>query len=133
MDYIRLKSEITNDPAALGYSEASDQQIADLLNARTTNRTTERSIVPSHEILEATVPSEWSALTAAEKQRYQTITGAGQVNLSGPNTRLMLGAMFGAGTQTRANMIALQTIVVSRAEELGLGKVEPGHIQKARA
>lgn len=132
MDYVRLKSEITNDPAVLGYAAKTDQQIADLLNSLTTSRTIERSIIPAHEVLEATVPAEWAALTAAEKQRYQTITGAGQVNLRGANTRSTMGAMFGAGTTTRANLIALQTKAVSRAEELGLGRVEPGHVAKAR-
>lgn len=33
MNYAILKSEITNDPAALGYATKTDQQIADLLNA----------------------------------------------------------------------------------------------------
>lgn len=133
MDYVVLKSEITSDPALLGYAGKSDQEIADLLNSQATGRTIVRTVIPSHEILEATVPGEWAALTAAEKQRYQTITGAGQVNLRGSNTRSALAAMFGAGTTTRANLIALQKVVVSRAEELGLGRVEPGHIGKARA
>ncbi len=132
MDYIRLKSEITLDFAALGYAGKTDKQTADLLNSLTTGRSIQRLVIPAHEILEATVPSEWAALTAAEKQRYQTITGAGEVNLSGANTRLTMGAMFGAGTTTRANLIALQTKVVSRQEELGLGLIEPGHVAKAR-
>lgn len=132
MDYARLKAEIAADPVALGYAGKTDQQIADLLNSLTTGRTIQRSVIPAHEILEATVPADWATLTAAEKQRYQTITGAGQVNLRGANTRLALAAMFGAGTQTRANLIALQSVTISRAEELGLGRVEPGHTGKAR-
>lgn len=132
MDYAKLKSEIMTDLALLGYAGKTDQQIADLLNSVARGRTIQRSVIPSHEILEATVPGEWAALTAAEKQRYQTITGAGSVDLKGQNTRLMLGAMFGAGTTTRANLIALQNKTVSRAEELNLGRVEPGHITKAR-
>lgn len=132
MDYVKLQAEITTDPMALGYAGKSDQQIADLLNSMGTGRVIGRSIVPSQEIIEATVPGEWAALAAAEKQRYQTITGAGEVNLKGPNTRAMLGAMFGAGTQTRTNLVALQTKTVSRAEELGLGFIYPGHVAKAR-
>lgn len=132
MDYVKLKSEITTDPAALGYAGKTDQQIADLLNSLATGRTIARSVIPAHEIIEATVPGEWALLLATEKQRYQTIVAAGQVNLKGPNTRAMLGAMFGAGTQTRANLIALQSVAVSRAQESDLGRVEPGHVAKAR-
>lgn len=132
MDYVRLKSEITLDPAVLGYAGKTDQQIADLLNSLTTGRTIERSVIPAHEALEATVPAEWAALTAAEKQRYQTITGVGSVNLKGANTRSAMAAMFGPATTTRANLIALQIKTVSRAEELGLGRVEAGHVAKAR-
>lgn len=132
MDYVRLKSEIMSDPAALGYAGKTDQQIADLLNSMAMGRSIERSVIPAHEIIEATVPADWALLLATEKQRYQTIVAAGQVNLKGPNTRALFGAMFGAGTQTRANLIALQSVAVSRAQEINLGRVEPGHVAKGR-
>lgn len=131
MDYAILTAELQNDPLARGYAGMTDSQV--LASLKTKNRPTERSVVESYEIIEATVPAEWGSLSAAEKQRYQTLTGAGRVNLKGANTRAMLGAMFGAGTTTRANLVALQAgPSQSRAEELGISDVGEGHIHSAR-
>lgn len=133
MSLDKLRTELTSDPLGIGYAGMTDAQVVASLLA--VNRPgAEREVIPSYEILEATVPAEWATLTAQEKQRYQTLISAGQVNLRGANTRAMLGAMFGAGTTTRANMLALQTgPVKSRAEELGLGEVREGDVQIARA
>lgn len=132
MDIAALAVELTTDTLARGYAGMTNQQAADSLN--TINRTgPERTIIPSYEIIDATVPGEWATLTATEKQRYQTITGAGQVNIKNANTRAALAAMFGVGTTTRSNLIALQAgSQISRAEELGLGTVGDGHVASAR-
>lgn len=131
MDFVVLHNELTNDPLDRGYAGMTDQQAADSLNA--VNRSRERGVVPSYEIIDATVPAEWAALSAAEKQRYQTLTGAGQVNVRSGNARAAFMAMFGAGTQTRTNLAALQNEQVSRATELGLEYVYEGHVFMARA
>lgn len=112
------------------YSGKTDQQIADMLNAKT--RSAERAVVESYEVLECIVPSEFTALTAAEKTRVQSILACGKVNLRGPNTRGMLAAAFDANTTTRANLIALQGKAVSRAEELGLGEVQAGDVARVK-
>lgn len=131
MDYAILTAELTNDPLGRGYAGMTDVQV--LASLLTKDRPTEREIVPSHEVIEATVPSDWASLTATERQRYQTLISAGSVNLKGANTRAMLGAMFGPGTTTRANLMALQAgPPQSRAEELGIPDVGDGHIQSAR-
>ena len=131
MNYTALKTELTSDPLTRGYAAMTSQQAADSLN--TANRPVERSVVPAHEVFEAVVPSEWAALAAAEKTRFQSIIGMGDVNLKGTNTRAALAAMFAAGTTTRANLIALQAgQPISRAAELGLGEVTAGDIERAR-
>lgn len=131
MDFVILHDELTNDPLGRGYSGMTDLQAAADLN--TVYRSRDRGVVDAHELIDATVPSEWSALTAAEKQRYQTLTGAGQVNVQSTNVRSAFGAMFGAGTQTRTNLIALQSETISRATELGIDHVYEGHVFMARA
>jgi hypothetical protein len=132
MNYLALKNEIINDPKALGYAGKQDYQIADLLNTiGLSSEIIDRGVIPSHEIIDATVPAEWTALTAAEKQRYQTITGAGQCNSANSNIRAAFQAMFAAGTQTRANLSALLTRSCSRAEALGFGSVN--HLDVAKA
>lgn len=131
MNYLALKSEIELDPVTLSYGGKSDAEIADIMNSYATGRTVNQEIIDTWEILEATVPAEWTALTAAEKQRYQTIISCGTVNVKGTNIRSQLAAMFIAGTTTRTNLLALQTKTGSRAEELFGGVVSHLDIAKA--
>ena len=127
-----LKTELATDPLARGYAVMTSQQAADSLN--TANRPVERSIVAAHEVFEAVLPSEWASLSTAEKTRFQSVIGMGDVNLKGTNTRAALAAMFAAGTTTRANLIALQAgDPISRAQELGLGWITAGCVERARA
>jgi hypothetical protein len=116
------------------YASMTAEQAAAALNTANVSVQTQRNIIPSREIIEATVAAEWAALTAAEKQRYQTITGAGDVNVLGTNTRAAFAAMFAAGTTTRANLIALQTEtkLISRAAQLGIGTVTDHDVTAAR-
>lgn len=131
MDYTILVAELTNDPLPRGYAGMTDAQR--LASLRVKDRPTERSIVAAYEVLEAIVPSEWAALTAQEKQRVQTFTSAGQVNLKGPNTRAAFAAAFGGGTTTRSNLLALQAGPnQDRATELGIADVGDGHLASAR-
>lgn len=131
MDLAALEAELTTDPLGRGYSGMTDQEVADSLNAENRNR--DREIIETWEILEATSPSEWAALSAAEKQRYQTLTGVGRINVKAPNIRSALGAMFGAGTDTRTALVALQTESISRAQELGHRRpIDPAQVAQAR-
>ena len=133
MNYIILKNEILNDPKSLGYAGKEIYQIVDLLNViGLSNEVIDRGIIASYEVINATIPAEWAALTAQEKQRYQTITGAGQIDSSNKNVRATFQAMFVAGTQTRTNLIALLTRLCSRAEALGIGNVNNEDVIKAK-
>lgn len=132
MDLAKLRTEVLNDPLGRNYASMTDAQAATSLN--TANRPTTRTVIPSREIIGATVPSEWASLTAAEKQRYQTITGAGEVDASQQNVRDAFLAMFAGGTTTRANLAALQNgPSITRAAELGLPFVGAHHVAAARA
>jgi hypothetical protein len=127
-----LRNELLTDPLGRSYGPMTDAQAATSLN--TANRAAKRTIIPARDIIGATVPSEWAALTAAEKQRYQTITGAGDVDTSHTNVQDAFLAMFANGTTTRANLIALRDLPnVSRATELGLPPVGAHHVAAARA
>jgi hypothetical protein len=134
MDLAALKAELTGDPAALGLAALSDGFAADALNAVRAGIDVARGVIPSYEIVNATTPAEWTALSAAEKQRYQTLTGAGQVDSSNANVRAAFSAMFAAGTATRTALTALLTRKGSRAEQLwGAGvTVDSTHVADAR-
>lgn len=128
MDRQELANEINADPVAMGYAAhvaaGAHESIAHLLNAPRPGVTVWRGVIPAHEIISATVPAEWAALTADEKQRYQTLTGAGDVDTGAAHVRTAFAAMFGPTTQTRTNLTALAQRQGSRAEELwGAGVV----------
>lgn len=105
INYAALAAEITTDPNAYGLAalraSGSDQGIADQLNQARAGISVDRGTVPAHEVFEAISPAEWAALSAAEKQRVQTVLAMGTVNLRGTNTRASLAAAFGAGSTTR--------------------------------
>ena len=64
--------------------------------------------VRTYRILDATDISEYNALSDDDKTLYHLIISAGIVDLQdGTNTRTVLMAIFGPGTTTRANLIAL--------------------------
>lgn len=125
ISYSQLKTECQTSAVAgvqNAYTAGNDQIVADLLNASNPAIAIDRGVIPAYEIIDATVQTEWTALSAAEKQRYQTLTGAGQVNSQSANTRATFQAMFAAGTTTRTNLTALLTRPGSRAEQLfGVG------------
>lgn len=137
MDYLALKAEFANDPAGLGYApywaDGTDWKLAELINAVSPSISINRGVVPSYEVVNATVTAEWSALSAAEKQRYQTIVGAGYVDFGNPNVRAAFQQMFGAGTGTRAALLAAVVRNGSRAEQVVGQSVSVADVSQARA
>jgi len=134
IDLAGLQAEILTDPMALGYSGKTDPETAALLNAiGGSGETIERDVVDTWEVIEATVPSEWVALTNAEESRYNMLISAGSLSVKGANVRQMFKDMFNAGTTTRANLAALQVRSASRAEVLFGGGMIVSHLDVARA
>lgn len=126
MNYQILAAEL----ALPAYAAMTDQEAADALNAKTIAVDVET--ISGSDVFEATTQADYAALTATQKNLYHAIMGMASVPVRGSNTRAALLAMFGPGTQTRTNLSALQTRMISRAEQIGLGVVLPGHIQMVR-
>lgn len=122
VDLAQLKIELQVDPTLRGYAVfmaiGNHVALADLLNQIQAGISITRDTIPSWELFEAIVPSEWAALSAQEKQRMQTILSMGTVSVKGANTRNAFLASFAAGSQTRSNLAALQNRSGSRAEQL---------------
>lgn len=117
-----LRAELLADPSALGYAgllaAGNHVGVAALLNQPRVGIVVKRDVIPSHEIFEAITAADYTALAAAEKTRLQVILSMGSVNVAGINTRAQLSSMFGAGTTTRTNILALIDRQGSRAEQL---------------
>lgn len=135
MDYVALKSELENDPALLGYgpfiAAGNHTGLAALLNAPKVGVVVGRGVVPAHEVVDAIVPGEYASLVAAERDYLLMVVAGGTVNLGDGQTRAALKVLFGAGTVTRANLIALADRTGSRAEELGFGEVSEADVVAA--
>lgn len=126
MNYQILAAEL----ALPAYAGLSDQAAADALNAQ--NIAVDVATISGSDIFEATTQADYAALSATQKSLYHAIMGMDSITVRGSNTRAALLAMFGAGTQTRTNLGSLQTRRMSRAEQIGLGRVEAGHVQMIR-
>lgn len=113
------------------YTALSDQAAADALNARTVSIDVDN--IGGAEILDATTPADLAALSAAQRSFYNAILTIPNLIVKGANTRAHLAGMFGQGTQTRANLAALQQHTISRAEQLGLPRVGAHHVAQARS
>ena len=128
-----LKTELTTDPLGRGYAGMTNTQVVTSLRAA--NRTVERRSVSGSQIYNAIVPSEFNALLAPQQQLVRDVFGLGEAIdvRTGTNVRAVMLAAFGAGTTTRANLIALVQETISRAAEIGLGDVREGDVARARA
>jgi hypothetical protein len=123
VDYRALKNEVDGDPASLGYAGKTNQQIVDLLNATNTGRTLPNTAVPVQDIFNAIDNADWPAVASVSESKLQTLLQMPSIDASNANTRAIMSSIFGAGTQTRTNLLALANRTVSRAQELGLEPV----------
>ena len=132
MDYQALWTEISTDPLGRGYSAMTDPEIAIDLN--TVYRTRTRSTLSSAEIYENIVVSEFQNKTDAQKVYIRDILGLGGDVQVGPDTkaRQVMITIFGAGSQTIAALAASLQEDISRASELGFGRVLAQDIETAR-
>ena len=147
MNYSILVSEISDDPSNRGYAGMSDAEVAVSLN--TADRIIQRP-VPIKQIL------RWSAaVDGIYRLREASSTGPkdkrrladaalqllnhphiDELDVTDPEIAGMLEALVSFGVFTAAERDALidrGKVTISRAEELGLGQVKVGYVQRARS
>ena len=135
MNYAMLTAELTGDPLGRGYAGMTDAEAAADLNSVYRTRQLERADpADAYDVIDQI---EWSALSEAEQQEIKDIlqigTVAGHLVTPGSRVRARFVAIFGAGSDTIALLLDMITEDISRAEELGLVVVKPGHVEKARS
>ena len=130
MDLAALKTEITSDPAAMGYAAVNGDHvsIAKLLNRP--QRTIDAESLPSRLLVSCIDRAEFAALPAADKQYLNLFVTAGDVPMS-QNIRQALRVLFPAGSETRAKINQATRRAGSRAEELGFGQVTESDVADA--
>lgn len=124
INHAALKTEIDTDPRGLGLvalrNAGSDQGIADALNLvrAGTDYQISRTEVQGWELADALVRTDWTSLSASDKQLFQIYASREIINISASNIVAALVAMFGPATATRANLVMLGKRQGSRAEVL---------------
>lgn len=120
-----LKVELQTDPKALGYSAFVTirdlNRLVDLINTPgLTNDTVSVAIVTSRDLQVNVIGSEYTGLTAAQRNLWDVIifTGTQGIALSNANVRNQIGVVWSAATTTRSNLSNLQNRQSSRAEAL---------------
>lgn len=121
MDYTVLATEISTDPLVRGYSGMTDAQIAEDIN--TVYRTCRRDYIFGWEGFNATDDVEYGALTDAQKSSWDALCAIEQIDVTSGVAKSREAELFGPGTTTRSNLLALRDPPCSRGEELGLGFV----------
>ena len=130
MDLAALKTEITSDPAAIGYAAANGDHlaIAGLLNRQ--QRTIDAESLPSGVLVSCIDRAEFAVLSAADKAYLNLFVTAGDVPMS-TNVRQALRALFPVGSETRTKINQSTRRTGSRAEELGFGRVTESDVADA--
>lgn len=121
-----LTTELNTDPKGLGYAaiSASPDDVAALMNtapepiAAAGQEQINRNYTPVGDLLAGIVLSEFAALTQANRDYCQMLFSSPQVKTGDTNLRNQLGAIFGAATTSRANLLAASQKLASRAEAL---------------
>lgn len=121
-DLQAIKTELTNDPKTLGLTAPpaiDDTGNADKLNDRDGGLLIDRTAIPTHEIFVQIDRDEYAALAAADREWLAGVSASGTVNpKDGGEVREGLLQLFGAGTETRTNLLAILQEAASRIQQM---------------
>ena len=130
MKYQVLRTEVESDPNGRGYSGMSDSAVA--IDMNTSYVSQNRTSMTGSEIVNAVVISEFNGLSADDKQLFWDIVHLGTINPFGVEATI-LTSVFGGGSDTIMALAVARVVTITRANELGLGTVKTGYIEKVRA
>lgn len=130
MDYIVLRDELLADPLGRGYSGMTDEAAATDLN--TAYRERDILALSASQILNVTDLAEYNALSDSAKDAFWRVLHMGsKLNPWGMEASIMT-TIFGAGSDTIANLQTLRRESITRGVELALGHIRVGHVIHAR-
>ena len=129
MDLVALKTELTTDPAGIGYAGKLHEDQAILINRP--QRTVNRDQFSGGELASCLDPTEFAALTANQRTWIQTLTAAsGNLTLFA-SLRQDIRAVLATATKSLQKFNQTINRSGSRAEELGLGAVTTSDVADA--
>ncbi len=125
-----IKTEIDTDPLGRGYSGLGSQAVADDIN--TQYRTRVLSNMSGDQVFQQTDATEWSALTADDKNLWMSFCGRDAIDPGASANVQFVSDLFGNPSATRTNLINARTESISRGVELGVGTVTYSDVEDAR-
>jgi len=130
MNLAALAAELTAGHPDTGAYDADAATAATEINA--VNRSRNKTLMTGSEILNNVDASEWGTRSADQKQVVWDVVHLGDINPFGVEATLITAAFDGAGGVTLAALGAARVESISRATELGLGRVVVGNVIEAR-
>jgi hypothetical protein len=129
MDLVALKSELTTDPAGLGYAGKSHEDQAILINKP--QRTVNREQFSGADLASCLDPVEFAALTAVQRSWLQMLTTANGMLTLYASLRQDIRAVLATAAKSLAKFNQTINRAGSRAEELGFGAVTTSDVADA--
>lgn len=151
MDIAALRSELQNDPMNFGYSGMADSEVADSMNEP--SRQGRKSVAATDVRLYVLLHGLWAEFEDVAKNNPEKLyrrTAISILQTLAPNSfdtiRMgnpqvyaavgsMLQTMVDCGSMTQQNrqeMLSMGDVLISRADEIGLGTVHHIHVAEAR-
>ena len=125
-----LIDELTIDPDGRGYVSMNEHEAAADMNIIRVNQN--KSSMTASEVYNLIDNTEWGALTSDQQRNvWDILQMGGNLNPFGREATDFV-TIFGGGSTTITNLQDARIFQISRGQEIGWGKVKPGHIQQAR-
>ena len=111
------------------YTGLTDAEAATALNL--VDISIHKTSMSGSELLDAQDASEFIALTDTKKAQWLALCGIGSVDPYGQVVDVVKN-IWGNGSTTVSNLAGARTTLISRASQLGFGKVREGEVARAR-
>lgn len=128
----KLADELNNDPLGRGYAGMTDAQaVIDINTAYVSSTVTS---LTGDDVFNATDGAEFNALTAGNKQLWLLLCVRSDINPNGGANRALATTLFGGGSTTVANLLAISDKIITRWQALGAPReVALEDVTRARA
>lgn len=134
MNYAELKTELTTDPAGIGYAAAGGDHVALARLINTAPREVpDNSDRPTWQLFACFDQDELTAAeaTSAKFRRLQLLCSLASINPDAPRLRQSIVYIFGSSSQTLTRFDRWVKRTGTRAEELGFGRVTESDVAEA--
>lgn len=132
MNYAALTAELAGSHPVSGAYAADAQAAANQINAANISQV--KASMTGRELWASVDMTEYKALTPEKKTQWISFTNAESIDPSnGGWGQQVVVDIFGTASSTVAALAAARNETVSRAMQLGLGRVRAGDIERARS